>query len=205
MGKKGNKNQFIEATTKIREKGGTLRMSEALQMGISRKTLYSMRDEGVLEQISRGIYRLTELADLSQPDLVTVANRAPNGVICLISALSYHELTTQIPHEVHLAIERGAETPRIDYPPVAIYWFSGAAFREGIEVHMIDQMRIRIYSPEKTIADCFKYRHKIGMDIVLEALKLWREKRSDKTEELLKMARFCRVERVIRPYLEAII
>jgi predicted transcriptional regulator of viral defense system len=187
----------------FRARGGILRMSEAVRLGLSRKALYAMRDTGVLEQLSRGVYRLRALPALGSPDLVTVAKRIPQGVICLISALAYHELTTQIPHEVHVAVERGAPRPRVEYPPVRLFWFSGASFCEGIETPKVDRMPIRIYGPEKTLADCFKYRHKIGMDVVLEALRLWRERRGRRTEELLKYARHCRVERVMRPYLEA--
>jgi hypothetical protein len=103
-----------------------------------------------------------------------------------------------------VALRKGAEPPRIEYPPVHLYWFSGAAFSEGIEIHKMDGVRVRIYGPEKTIADCFKFRHKIGMDIVLEALRAWRERRGRKVETLLRHARNCRVERVMRPYLEAL-
>jgi predicted transcriptional regulator of viral defense system len=174
-------------------------MSDAIRLGLTRKKLYTMRDDQILEQLSRGVYRLKGL-----PPLVMVATRIPHGVVCLISALAHHELTTQVPHEVYVAVERGSERPRIDYPPVRLFWFSSAAFREGIEVHKLDKVPVRIYSPEKTLADCFKFRNKLGMDVVLEALRLWNERRGRKVEILLAHARQCRVERVIRPYLEAI-
>jgi hypothetical protein len=103
-----------------------------------------------------------------------------------------------------VAVERGSERPGLDYPPVRLFWFSDAAFREGIEVHKLDKVSVRIYSPEKTIADCFKFRHKLGMDVVLEALRLWNERPGRDVEVLLAHARQCRVERVMRPYLEAI-
>ena len=179
-------------------------MSEAVRSGISRKTLYTMRDEGILEQLSRGVYRLTSLPGLEAPDLVAVATRAPNAVVCLISALAFHELTTQVPHAVDIAIRRGAEKPRIDCPPVRVYWFSGRAFTEGIETVGVDSKTIRIYGAEKSIADAFKYRNKIGLDIAVEALRNWRGRRGAEMERLLEYARVCRVERVIRPYLEAI-
>lgn len=179
-------------------------MSDALRLGLTRKTLYTMRDDRILEQLSRGVYRLKGLPPLGSPDLVMVATRIPHGVVCLISALAYHELTTQVPHEVHVAVERGSERPGIAYPPVRLFWFSGAAFREGIEVHKLDKVPVRIYSPEKTLADCFKFRHKLGMDVVLEALRFWNERRGRQIEVLLVHARHCRVERVMRPYLEAI-
>jgi len=163
-----------------------------------------MRDAGVLEMLTRGLYRLRGLPPLGNPDLVTIAKRVPQGVVCLISALAFHRLTTQVPHEIHVALRKGAEPPRIEYPPVHLYWFSGAAFSEGIEIHKMDGVLVRIYGPEKTIADCFKFRHKIGMDVVLEALRAWRERRGRNVETLLRHARHCRVERVMRPYLEAL-
>jgi predicted transcriptional regulator of viral defense system len=180
-------------------------MSEAIHLGMSRKTFYAMRDAGVLEQLSRGLYRLRDLPALGNPDLVTIAKRVPQGVVCLISALAYHELTTQVPHDVHIALEKGAEAPRIEYPPVRLFWFSGVAFTEGVETRKVDGMPVRIYSPEKTIADCFKFRNKLGMDVALEALKLWRERRSRHAQTLVAHARVCRVERVMRPYLEALL
>jgi predicted transcriptional regulator of viral defense system len=198
------KKPYEQATTIFRERGGILRMSEAIQAGVSRRTLYAMRDEGVLEVLSRGVYRLASLPGLEQPDLIAVARRVPKGVICLISALAFHELTTQIPHSVDLALARGTEPPRIDYPPVSVYWFSGEAFASGIDTRNIDGTEIRVYLPEKSIADAFKYRNKLGLDVALEALRNWRARRGTKTERLLKYARICRVERVMRPYLEAI-
>ena len=195
--------RFEEAVNVFRDNGGILRMSEAVEAGISRRTLYDMRDEGVLEQLSRGVYRLASLPGLEAPDLVAVATRIPNGVVCLISALAFHDLTTQIPHAVDVAIARGAEKPRIDYPPVNVYWFSGDAFTSGIETPKIDRKLVRVYSPEKSIADAFKYRNKIGMEVALEALRTWRARRESNIERLLDYGRICRVERVMRPYLEA--
>jgi predicted transcriptional regulator of viral defense system len=196
--------RFAKAIKLFQRQGGVMRMSEALRLGLSRKTLYGMRDSGDLEQLSRGIYRLKGMPELGNPDLVTVAMRVPQGVFCLISALVYHDLTTQVPHEVYLAVERNSEPPRIEYPPVRLFYFSGPAFHEGIEQHKLDSLRVRIYSPEKTVADVFKFRNKLGMDVALEALRLWRERRGRKVELLLEHARHCRVERVIRPYLEAL-
>ena len=195
--------RFKDAVDIFRSNGGTLRMSEAIHAGISRRTLYAMRDAGVLERLSRGLYRLASLPGLSAPDLVTIASRIPGGVVCLISALAFHELTTQVPHAVDVAIARGTEKPRINYPPVQVYWFSGDAFSKGIETHTIDGRQIRVYSAEKSIADAFKYRNKIGMDVALEALRTWRSRRRSRVECLLEYARICRVDRVMRPYLEA--
>jgi predicted transcriptional regulator of viral defense system len=178
-------------------------MAEAIRAGIHRNTLYAMLHTGIIERLSRGLYRLAEAQPLGNPDLVTVAERIPNGVICLISALAHYELTTQIPHEVHVAVSRNSEPPRLDYPPVRVFRFSGQAFSEGIETPRVDRVRIRIYSPEKTLADCFKYRNKIGMDTVLEALRLYKDNRRINVEALMRYAKICRVAAVIRPYLEA--
>lgn len=187
----------------FRQHGGCLRMSDALRLGVNRKMLYAMRDAGVLEPIARGLYRLASLDPLAHPDLVTIATRIPQGVLCLISALSFHELTTQVPHAIDVALERGTRKPRLDYPPTRFVWFSGPTFHEGIETHTLDGVAVRIYDPEKTLADCFRYRNRLGMDVVLEALRLWRERRRKKLDVLLKYARMRHVERAMRPYLEA--
>jgi predicted transcriptional regulator of viral defense system len=187
----------------FRKHGGQLRMSEALEHGITRYMLYSLRDKGVLDQVSRGIYRLVELPPISNPDLVTVSLRFPNAVVCLVSALSFHGITTQIPHEVSIAVPRDSRMPSLDYPPIQAYRFSDQPYRSGIESHQIDGASVKIYNPEKTLADCFKYRNKIGMDVVLEALKLYKTRKTFNLRELLKYSQICRVEKVISPYLEA--
>jgi len=186
----------------FRSHGGQLRMSEAVKYGITRYMLYSLRDKGVVEQVSRGIYRLVDLPPISNPDLVTVALRFPNAVICLVSALSYHGITTQIPHSVSVSVSRESRLPSLDYPPLSVHRFSEPAYSSGIEEHQIDGVPVKIYTPEKTLADCFKFRNKIGMDVVLEALKLYRVNTKFNIEMLLKYAKICRVEKVIRPYLE---
>jgi len=182
-----------------------LRTAQALRAGIHPSTLYAMRDSGMLEVVSRGVYRLADSSPLGNPDLVTVATRVPSGVICLISALAFHDLTTQIPHEVHVALPRGAEEPRLDHPPIKTYRFTGEAFTEGVEIHELDGVGVRIYSPEKTLADCFKFRNKIGLDTAVEAIRFYRERRSVKVDDLMRYASICRVKKVIRPYLEAIL
>lgn len=183
--------------------GGILRTGEALDLGIHRRTLYAMRDSGLLERLDRGLYRLADLPPLSDPDIVTVARKIPDGVICLISALHFYDMTTQIPHAVSIAVRRGKEPPRLSYPPTKIHAFSGQAFTEGIEERVIDETPVRVYCVEKTLADCFKYRHKLGMDIVREALDFYRKNRKPNRRELLRFARICRVEKIMRPYLEA--
>ena len=197
------KRTFEREVDLFRQHDGGLRMSEVLRLGISRAALYTMRDEGIIERVSRGLYRLVALEPLAHPDLVTLAKRVPHGVLCLISALSFHELTTQVPHTVDLALERGTRKPRLDYPPTRCFWFSGPAFAEGIETHELDGVAVRVYDPEKTLVDCFRYRNQLGMDVVLEALRLWRDRRRRKLDVLLKYARMRHVERALRPYLES--
>ena len=189
----------------FRKHGGQLRMSEALACGITRYTLYALKDRGVVEQITRGIYRLRELPPLGNPDLVTVSLRFPKAVICLVSALSWHDITTQIPHEVSVAVPKDSRTPSLDYPPIKAHKFSREAYEPGIEEHLLDGASVKIYNREKTLVDCFKFRNKLGMDVVLEALKLHKARNGLNLGELLKYARICRVEKVMRPYLEAII
>jgi predicted transcriptional regulator of viral defense system len=197
--------RFDRAVATFKKHGGILRTAQALRAGIHPSTLYAMRDNGTLEIVSRGMYRLADSDPLGNPDLVTVATRIPFGVVCLISALSFHELTTQIPHEVHVALSRGAEEPRLDHPPIRTYRFSGEAFTEGVEIHESDSVNVRIYNPEKTLADCFKFRNRIGLDTAVEAVRFYRERRPVKVDDLMRYASICRVKKIIRPYLEAIL
>src|SRR5262249_46851573 len=132
-----------KAKAAFKQHGGVLRMTEAVQADIHRRTLYAMRDAGIIEQLGRGLYRLADAPPLSNPDLVTVALKIPQGVICLISALAYHELSTQIPHHVYVAIARNSEPPRLEYPPVRLFRFELRAFSEDIEVHTIDKVKVR--------------------------------------------------------------
>jgi predicted transcriptional regulator of viral defense system len=198
-------NAAIQTVKRLaKDKGGLIRTTEAIRAGVHPRTFYHLRNRGILEQLSRGVYRISQRKALSDPDLVTVATRVPKGIFCLVSALAFHGITTQIPHSVSIALEKGAESPRISYPPVIVYRFSKTSLTAGVEEHQIDGVRVRVYSPEKTIADCFKFRNKIGMDIVLEALKLYRTRKKFNLQDLLKYAKICRVERVMSPYLEAV-
>jgi predicted transcriptional regulator of viral defense system len=203
--KNARRARIDKALAIIRKHGGILRTAEALRLGVHPSVLYAMRDSRELEQVSRGVYRLAGTPPLGDPDLVIVATRVPKGVICLISALSFHELTTQIPHEIHLALPRGAEEPRLAHPPVKTYRFDERSFREGVETHTIDGVSVKIYDPEKTIADCFKFRNRIGLDTALEAVRLYRERRRVDVDRLMRYAEICRVEKVIRPYLEVLL
>ena len=201
---KRHQHQFDKAKAIFRHSGGLLRTREAIGLGIHPRTLYAMRDAGILERVSRGHYRLAEMPQLGTPDLVTVALRVPQGVICLISALGFHEATTQIPHEVHLGLVRDSREPWLKYPPIRVFSFARKAFSTGIETHTIDGVPVRIYSLEKTVADCFKFRNKIGLDVAIEALKECRTRRHFSIDKLMEFARICRVSNVIRPYLEAL-
>lgn len=198
-------NSLSRAEQVIRRHGGVLRTTEALAAGIHPRTLYALRDQGRLEQLSRGLYRLADLPPLGNPDLVIVATKVPGGIVCLISALAFHELTTQIPHQVYVALKKGAEPPRLDHPPLRLFWLSGPAYGQGVSIHTLDGVAVRITTPEKTLADCFRFRNRIGLDVCLEALKLYRSRRKTQVDELLRCARLDRVETVMRPYLEAIL
>ena len=189
----------------FRDHDGILRTGEALRMGIHPRTLYGLRDAGKLERLSRGLYRLAELPPLSHPDLVVVAHKVPQGVICLVSALAFHGLTTQIPHAVDVALRAHSAQPTLDYPPLRTFWFSGPAWSEGVETHTLNGTPVRIYSAAKSVADSFKYRHKLGLDIALEALRLYCQRRDFQVDTLLHYAGICRVSEVMRPYLEALL
>jgi predicted transcriptional regulator of viral defense system len=194
-----------EAISIFRKNGGLLRTMEAVRYGVHPRTLYAMRDAGVLERLGRGVYRLSDLPPLSDPDLVTVALSVPDGVVCLISAMAFHEITTQIPHEVYISLRRGAEPPRLKHPPIRFFWFTGSAFTEGIETHEVDGIKVRVYNAAKTVADSFKYRNKLGLDTALEALKFFLRDRKGSPDELMRFARVCHVDKVIRPYIEALL
>lgn len=197
-------NKFEKAKRVFKAHGGILNTAKAIKLGIHPKTLYNMRDQGVLELLSRGLYRLSENPEIAQPDLVIISQKVPHAVICLISALSFHEITTQIPHKVDIAIPLKAHKPSIDYPPIKLFWYSEKNFQAGIETHKIDGVDIRVYSVEKTLADCFKYRNKIGLDIAMEALRLYWVRKKTNISKLLEYAKVCRCEKIIKPYIEMI-
>ncbi|MFP4249493.1 MAG: type IV toxin-antitoxin system AbiEi family antitoxin domain-containing protein [Armatimonadota bacterium] len=197
--------RFEDEADVFREHGGTLRFSQALDEGITEYRLRKMLEEGVVERLSRGLYRLTELPPLAEPDLVIAARRIPRGVVCLISALSFHDITQQVPHELMLALDqsRQRQEPRLDHPPVRFFWFSHETHSAGVVEHEIDGVPVKVYSPEKTIADCFKFRNTVGLDVAIEGLQLLHERNGVNVDDLMDYARICRVQDVIRPYLEA--
>lgn len=199
------KNRFDNAVTIFRNNDGIMRTGDAINAGVHPSTLYSLYEQGILEQVSRGLYRLKDDSFPANPDFISVARRVPGGVICLISALSFYELTLQIPHEVQIALPRGARTPKLDYPPIQVFRFLGDAYAQGIETKLIDNIPVKIYCMEKTIADAFKFRNRIGLDTATEALRSYMERKDRSIDKLMHYAEICRVSRIIRPYIEAII
>ena len=193
------------ALTVFQRHEGMLRTGQALKLGIHPRTLYAIRDSGEIAAVGRGCYRLADLPPLGSPDLVAVASAVPKGVVCLVSALAFHGITTQIPHQVDLALARPTKRPRLGYPPMRVFWFSDCAFTEGVERYVLDGVPVRVYGPAKTVADCFKYRNKIGLDVAMEALRLCRHKKKATVDDLMKYARICRVEGTMRPYLEVML
>ncbi|ARN57338.1 type IV toxin-antitoxin system AbiEi family antitoxin domain-containing protein [Sedimentisphaera salicampi] len=198
-----SKEKIEQAKKVFKNQGGIMRTSEAIKHGIHPRTLYFMRDHNYLDVLARGVFRLAELEPVDYQDIVTVASKVRSGVICLISALSFHEITTQIPHEVYVAISRKMSYPRLEYPPARFFKFSEKSFKAGVDIHKISGIDVKIYSPEKTIVDCFRYRNKIGMEVAMEALKLWRRKKNANIRNVMEYARICRVYNVIKPYIEA--
>jgi predicted transcriptional regulator of viral defense system len=193
-------NQIISI---LQQHGGILRTSELLGCGVHPRVLYQMRDTGRIVELSWGIFALPEYLPAANSDLITTALRIPAGVICLVSALSFHELTDEIPHEIYLALPRRKSTPKIDYPPVRVFHFSDETISVGVEVHNLYETEVKIFSPEKTVADCFKFRNKIGLDVAIEGLKMCLSRNGSRSK-ILEYARLCRVEKVISPYLQSV-
>jgi predicted transcriptional regulator of viral defense system len=182
---------------------GTLRTRDAAERGIHYSTLYGMRDAGLVEQLSRGVYRLAELHAPAKYDVVAVAERVPDAVLCLVSALDFHEIGTQIPAGVSIAIGRKDWHPQFDYPPVRVYRMSGEALTSGVEEHSIDGTTVRVFNPAKTVADCFKFRNKVGLDVAIEALRETVRSRKATRDEIMRYAAIDHVAKIVRPYLEA--
>lgn len=194
-----------QALAAFQQRGGTLRTGDALSAGIHPATLYRLAADGRLVRLTRGLYRLASSEEFSNPDLAVVAVKAPNAVVCLVSALAFHELTTQVPRVVQLAVPRGKYAAlRLKSPPVAVYRFDRATFDEGIETHTLDGTVVRVYGVARTLIDCFKYRNKIGLDVAVEALRFARTRKRVTNREILRYAKLLRQERVMGPYLEAL-
>jgi predicted transcriptional regulator of viral defense system len=182
---------------------GMLRPRDLAAAGIPRQQLSRLVDQGAVLRVARGIY-IAAGADLSaHHSLAEACKRVPSGVICLLSALAFHEIGTQVPHEVWMAIDRKARLPRAAYPPIHFVRFSGPALAEGVTEQIIEGVPVRVYEPAKTVIDCFRYRNKIGLDVALEALRDCRRQRRCTNDDLWRYAQLCRVSKAIRPYLEA--
>ena len=183
---------------------GVITAAAAARAGVHSQQLTRLVADGILERIARGQYRLAGRPVTEYHGLVVAARAVPHGVICLLSALGFHGIGTQLPPEVWVAIERRARSPALKQPPLKVVRYSGAAFTEDVESHRIEGESVRVYSVAKTLADLFKHRNKVGLDVALEALREgWREHRFT-MEQLDRAARVCRVERVMRPYVEAV-
>ena len=185
--------------------GGILRTSQATAAGIHPRTLYAMQHSKEIEKVGRGVFRLSGLPPMSDPDIAFVATRVPSAVICLLSALAIHELTTQIPHTVQIALPPGTHAPRIEHPPIEVFRFSSRVLGAGIQDHHVDGVSVRVFCAEKTLADIFKFRNRIGLDVAIEALRNFSGRQRKKWDLVLDFARLCRVERVMRPYIEAMV
>jgi predicted transcriptional regulator of viral defense system len=193
-----------EQVLSLARERGVLRLRDVTAIGIHPEYVRRLEGDGRLIRSGRGLYMLAEADVTEHHSLVEAARRVPEGVVCLLSALLLHQIGTQMPQQVWLAIDVKARRPRVDHPPLRIVRFSGDALREGIEVRRIEGTQVRVYGPAKTVADCFKYRNKIGLDVALEALREgWRARRFT-MDELWRFAKTCRVANVMRPYLEGL-
>ena len=205
MGSARTGQSIKEKLLAVAERQGTVRPRDLQRHGIARTYLDRLCREGLLKRVARGLYVLSDAEPTENRTLAEVSAKVPNGVICLLSALRFHGLTSQAPFEVWIAIDRKARKPQVEELPVRIVRFSGEALSEGAEKHRVEGREVRIYCPAKTVADCFKYRNKIGLDIAIEALRdCWRERKAS-ADELWRYARICRVWKIMQPYMEALV
>jgi predicted transcriptional regulator of viral defense system len=183
---------------------GFLRVSEAIRLGVPEHIVYEMVQKDELVKDARGVYRLADSEMPGNPDLVQVSLLVPKGVICLISALYFYELTTQIPHSVYIALPQNAGRPRLKYPPLEVFWVTNSLHSVGVDVHVLDGVKVKIYDREKTVADCFKFRNRVGDDVALEALKDYVSQPKLDVQKLLEYAKVDRVEKLMMPYLKSL-
>lgn len=193
---------FIEF---LKKRGGMVSYKEIIKAGFNKAFLKDNLDSGRIQKVDRALYRLSDGFTLSNPDLVAVSIKVSKGVVCLLSALAFHEVTSEIPRYVNIAIPRGAYANKINYPPVKFYRFASKAWEAGIEKYEIEEYQIKVYSLAKTIADCFKFRNKIGMDVAREALKIAITEKGVQPKEIMQYAEICRVNNIIKPILEAML
>ena len=194
--------KFIEF---LKKKGGMVSYKEIIKAGFNKAFLKDNLDSGRIQKVDRALYRLSDGFTLSYPDLVAVSIKVSKGVVCLLSALAFHEVTSEIPRYINIAIPRGAWANKINYPPVKFYHFASKAWEAGIEKQKIEEYQIKVYSLAKTIADCFKFRNKIGMDVAREALKIAITEKGVQPKEIMQYAEICRVDNIIKPILEAML
>ena len=187
----------------VADLGGTAHTSEILAADVHPRDLYAARDAGDLVEVTRGVFRLAD-RPLTEPDLVAVATRMPKAVFCLVTALHLHGLTQEIPRAVHVALPRGVHPARLDHPPLEVYHFSAASYSAGVEDRKVDGVAVRVTSPAKSVADAFKFRSRLGLEAAIDALKQSLASRATTPAEIDRMARVCRVQAIIRPYLEAL-
>lgn len=187
------------------KRNGFARTKDILEAGIHRRDIKRLRDEEQIVRVKRGLYRLSEIPLISNQGFVDVASAVPDGVICLLSALSYYELTTFNPSAISMALHRGSRKPKIEYPPVEFYYFSTKQFEVGIDTITIDGHKVRIYSPEKTICDCIRYRNKLGFDVVKEGLTEHLKRKNRNLEKLLEYTEVCRVRPLLQEWLNVIV
>lgn len=193
-----------ERLLRLIEEQGLVRPRDLEAHRIPRAQLARLVAEGLVLRQARGVYVAARHAPTAEHTLAHVAKRVPAGIFCLLTALRFHGLTTQSPAEVWIALPETARRPRLDYPRLHVARFSGEALTQGVEEHRAEGVPLRIYTPAKTVADCFKYRNKIGIDVAVEALRDFSRKYRGRATELARFARICRVSRVMQPYLDAI-
>lgn len=185
------------------KKQGTVRSQDFSEHDVPRVILSRMVKRGEIERIERGLYRSPNTQMSEKETLVSVALKVPRAVFCLLTALQFYELTTQLPRQVWIAMPHGSKKPAMDYPPLQMIQLTGKTYSEGINTVICDQVPIRIYSPAKTVVDCFKFRNKIGLDVALEALKDALYQKKITSDELFYFAKIERVVKIIMPYMEA--
>lgn len=195
----------LENLMRVAKTKGLIRARDLAEYGIPRQYLTIACERGLIERLDRGLYSIPNAMQTEHRSLVEVCKLVPHGVICLLSALQYHEMTTQSPFEVWIAIGESSEIPRINVVKLRIARFSVDSLIAGVESHDVNGVELRVFSPAKTVADCFKYRNKIGVDVATEALQDYLRKRKGSIDDLTKYGRICRVERVMEPYLEALL
>lgn len=193
-----------ERLLRLVEREGVIRAADLGPAGIPRVYLTRLLREGRLERVARGVYTLPGALAHEHASLAVAAKRVPHGVVCLLSALQFHGLTTQAPGQVWLAVRHGQRTPKLEYPPLRAVRYGAQSLRAGVEVHEVEGVEVRVFGVAKTVADLFKYRGRVGLDVALEALKEGWERRRFGVDELMGYAKVDRVDRVIRPYLEAV-